>query len=121
VAEKYGPQKAWKKRNWKRTLAINMKQKTNRRQHFRALLLTEFGPCVRCGYDDRRALQFDHVQAGGNKERTVNGKDWVSPFTEPMYVATRDRFVAGELQVLCANCNWIKRYEQNEHGTRGTI
>src|SRR5438445_10103504 len=29
--------------------------------------------CVRCGFADRRALQFDHISGGGNRERMSRG------------------------------------------------
>lgn len=61
--------------------------------------------CVRCGFTDIRALQVDHINGGGSKETSyrtyrnvVNG-------------------VSG-YQCLCANCNWIKRRENDEQPHR---
>ena len=54
--------------------------------------------CVRCGFDDIRALQIDHINNDGYKENRVK-----------MY----HKILRGDTegyQVLCANCNWIKRY-----------
>lgn len=64
--------------------------------------------CVRCGFDDVRALQIDHVNGGGSQERLKEDN-------RRMYV----RIAGGDTegyQVLCANCNWIKRSENNENG-----
>ena len=65
------------------------------------------GHCIRCGVDDSRCLQIDHVQGDGNKERKATG----SNPTLKQVKATPDRY-----QLLCANCNWIKRHTDNECG-----
>ena len=67
------------------------------------------GKCVRCGFSDWRALQIDHIQGGGSehyqKRKTIGVlKDIL---TDP---ASRSKY-----QLLCANCNWIKRFEKSEH------
>ncbi len=69
--------------------------------------------CVRCGFSDDRALQIDHVYGGGTKE------------TRSMSVgAYRKKVIAsvalgeGLYQLLCANCNWIKRAEKNEQANK---
>ncbi len=64
--------------------------------------------CARCGYSDIRALGLDHVNGGGAKHRRLglagNG----------FYVwLKKNNFPAG-LQVLCMNCNWVKRVENDE-------
>ncbi|HMG18727.1 MAG TPA: hypothetical protein VK573_08385 [Gemmatimonadales bacterium] len=66
------------------------------------------GKCVKCGFADWRALQVDHVKGGGRQDRgrTGNRNQWFK-----IVMAARDKY-----QLLCANCNWIKRYERGEHG-----
>lgn len=67
--------------------------------------------CERCGFDDVRALQLDHIDGNGyqkGQKRGGKAAEWV---------AEKRRRAAGEepqLQTLCANCNWIKRYENEE-------
>lgn len=64
------------------------------------------GKCTRCGFADPRALQFDHINGGGVadiRKFSTNGARKV--------LKDSSRF-----QLLCANCNWIKRAENNEHG-----
>lgn len=65
--------------------------------------------CVRCGFDDERALQIDHIDGApeprGHKLRGGEG----------LYRA----LLSGEKsvdahQLLCANCNWIKAHEREE-------
>lgn len=63
------------------------------------------GKCIKCGFDDWRALQVDHVNGGGSKELKENGQR-----------SAYKKAASGDpnYQLLCANCNWIKRYENNE-------
>lgn len=70
--------------------------------------------CVRCGFDDRRALQIDHVGGGGNIERrylTSRGSNYLKFVLEDI-TENQDK----NYQILCANCNWIKRAENKEVG-----
>jgi hypothetical protein len=64
--------------------------------------------CVKCGFIDSRALQIDHIHGGGHKE--------LSKGNESMYrnYLKNPDLAKSELQVLCANCNQIKRAEQRE-------
>jgi hypothetical protein len=66
------------------------------------------GKCCRCGFTDIRALQFDHVHGGGRKDIQS---------TYPMaHLNDVLKDTSGKFQLLCANCNWIKRHENGEHG-----
>lgn len=64
------------------------------------------GRCRKCGFTDRRALQVDHVDGGGNKERKDTKR--ATP-TLARIIRYRSKY-----QLLCANCNWIKRHEERE-------
>jgi hypothetical protein len=66
--------------------------------------------CLHCGFEDRRALQIDHIHGGGRKERKKSGysNTWLRE------VITSIKNNEGKYQLLCANCNWIKRLENNE-------
>lgn len=70
------------------------------------------GKCKECGFSDGRALQIDHIFGGGNKE-LLNGRRGGLMY---YYKVLRDQ--TGQYQLLCANCNWIKRHEQKEAGGR---
>ena len=65
------------------------------------------GKCARCGFADGRALQIDHIKPIGNKRR--RGMSTVQLLRDVI------KGEASNLQLLCANCNWIKRFENNEH------
>ena len=80
------------------------------RDKVRAALLAALGnKCLHCGISDTRVLQIDHVNGGGRAERRR--------CSYPMlWKKMLDSVLAGEerYQLLCANCNWIKRVEKNE-------
>lgn len=69
------------------------------------------GKCLFCGFLDIRALQVDHKYGGGCKEKrklATNG----TVFNEMVLDTIRrgdDKY-----QLLCANCNWIKRVTNKE-------
>lgn len=68
------------------------------------------GKCKRCGFKDRRALHFDHVNGNGAEERRKEGNR--------QHLLMYRRIIAGErnlYQILCANCNCIKKVENKEH------
>jgi hypothetical protein len=60
------------------------------------------GGCI-----DIRCLQIDHINGGGRKELKELGTHqyWVK------MLALSDDELRSKHQVLCANCNWIKRVE----------
>lgn len=62
------------------------------------------------GCSDKRCLQIDHIKAVG-KHRLIGAELYFdileNPNSKQIY------------QLLCANCNWIKRHENKE--TRGNI
>lgn len=66
------------------------------------------GKCSRCGFEDWRALQFDHISDDGTRDR-LRARD--SAFGYYDYIMTN----TAKFQLLCGNCNWIKRFENNEH------
>ena len=81
------------------------------------------GKCIKCGFIDIRALQIDHINGGGTKIQREFGN------RELYYRYILSKVKNGEwigfYQVLCANCNTIKREEskecQNTHGKYGVF
>lgn len=59
--------------------------------------------CNHCGFNDIRALQIDHINDDGYKDRKkgIVGYELLSKILNNI-----DNY-----QILCANCNWIKRYK----------
>jgi hypothetical protein len=75
--------------------------------------------CQKCGFDDIRALQFDHINGQGGKDYIrLSGKRSATAGYYKYYVEHPEE-AKKNLQVLCANCNWIKRTENNETKTCG--
>lgn len=83
---------------------VREEQRKRRREFIDAM----GGECVRCHFDDIRALQVDHVNGDGAAERTAGVRKDTRKYFDYV-LAHRDRY-----QLLCANCNWIKRVEEKE-------
>ena len=67
--------------------------------------------CIRCGFSDSRALQIDHVNGKGCKERR---KFHNSSLLYYRFVLRRIKEGSKDYQLLCANCNTIKKVEKEE-------
>lgn len=66
--------------------------------------------CIKCGFDDIRALQIDHINGGGAEEiRTWKFKGNYNENVAKSFLNAEFKY-----QLLCANCNWIKKYENGE-------
>lgn len=80
------------------------------RQLDKIKVLTYYGndklACVRCGYDDVRALTIDHVVPIGGRARKCSGIQ----FYRSLQLWDYPR----GYQTLCANCQMIKMFEGNE-------
>jgi len=65
--------------------------------------------CARCGFSDVRALQVDHVNGfqGKRDSRSRSG-------THLYRQIITGKLPKEDFQILCANCNWIKKVENRE-------
>jgi hypothetical protein len=63
------------------------------------------------GCSDKRCLQIDHIEAVMGKHRTNGVTLYLDILNNPQ---SKEKY-----QLLCANCNWIKRSEKNEIRARG--
>ena len=97
-----------------RRLANQIYQKKSQQKARAKLVILLGGRCVICGFSDERALQIDHKNGGGYKERKHHG-NWV---LYNFYLKHPEK-AEEQLQILCANCNWIKRHERKEVACRG--
>lgn len=71
-----------------------------------AVFMALGGVCKRCTFSDIRALQIDHVHGGGQQE--FKRKSGISYLYHVL-----KHLESGNYQLLCANCNWIKRHEND--------
>ena len=84
------------------------KRRENNKKRRKEILAFLGDKCKRCGYDeDYRALQIDHVNGDGGKDRKKYGHS-ASALKRDVHSHPE------KYQLLCANCNWIKRDEQKE-------
>ena len=95
----------------KRIPSIRKSQKEYLRNQRNAAIEILGNVCVRCGFGDRRAIQIDHINGGGSKERKE--RKYKGNFYKNVINSVLSE--ENKYQLLCANCNWIKRYENNEH------
>ena len=81
-----------------------------RQQELKRMVISHYSSgkfkCRYCGFSDIRALSIDHIKGGGNKHirQVRNFYSWL----------TKNNYPDG-FQVLCMNCQWIKRSQHNEN------
>jgi len=86
-----------------------------RKKRIKIEVLTHYGgnslACVKCGFDDIRALSIDHINGGGGQHKKglkLSGGgslyDWLQ----------KQGYPEG-YQTLCMNCQYVKRDENQEH------
>ncbi len=77
-------------------------------------VLTHYGngvcACVKCGFDDIRALSIDHIDGGGLEHRRSLGITSGGNF----YLWLKRNVFPTGYQTLCMNCQYIKRSENKE-------
>ena len=84
--------------------------KSERYYRLRLMVLDALGGrCCKCGFSDFRALQIDHINGGGIIDRHKMSKGYHESIVKS-FLANENKY-----QLLCANCNWIKRSENNEN------
>lgn len=99
-----------KRKNWEEYLAKNGEYNRATRANMKFLAIQALGGCcMRCGYSaDIRALQIDHINSDGKQDRQT--LTWYMLYKQVAELGGQGRY-----QVLCANCNQIKRMEAKEH------
>lgn len=115
-----GPARAkWRAKNH----AVDLECQRVHRYTVRKEILDLLGgqKCVHCGYEaDWRALQIDHIHGGGSKDsRTSGGTTNLWSFRRWLEAHQDEaKFI---YQVLCANCNRIKVFENGEQPSAGKV
>lgn len=93
---------------WKEQQRIRTRNYRNRLRD--GVIKTLGNECLSCGIKDKRVLQVDHIWGGGSKELKNSGNG-------PSYYKRILKSIENnenKYQVLCANCNWVKRHTNNE-------
>ena len=102
------------------TMNSNSKKCHKYKQSIKLRLIELYGSrCCKCGYGDSRALQLDHINGA-----TVHQKHYRRGGNGLYFLVLNGLVPKTDYQLLCANCNWIKRYEaketwKNPHGKIG--
>lgn len=96
-----------------KTRTADRKRHTDRRLAILDLLGKE---CVWCGFDDWRGLQIDHINGGGCADIKRFGR----PKSMYKYYLNNPDEARAILQILCANCNQIKKYTHDECRIKAT-
>lgn len=105
-------QKLKRNKNW---CLKNRNTETTRKKiaylKFKMEVLSALGlQCVKCGNTDHRCLQIDHVNGGGLKD--IRQFKSVQDYFREVIRSSKNH--EGKYQLLCANCNCIKRCEKHE-------
>lgn len=96
----YKARQAYKRMNWSKHLEA---QKAD-------TYLAMGNKCCQCKFADKRCLQIDHVNGNGkiDKTRTSNRLQYLK-HVKQSFLNKENKY-----QLLCANCNWIKRHTNKE-------
>lgn len=107
--------KEWRKKNPDYDFEYRKINRLRIRYKDRAKRLTVIGllgsKCVKCGFSDIRGLVLDHKNGGGCKERKQHNHSTANMYAK---YCKNPELAFKNLQVLCANCNMIKTYEEKE-------
>ena len=102
----------WRKHNPEKARQYNRDNLRRFRQQLKYEVIHHYSPegkCQRCGFNDFRALSIDHVNGGGFQHyKTLRARG-----SEFYHWLRKHNYPLG-FQVLCMNCQWIKRSEKGE-------
>jgi hypothetical protein len=105
--------------NWTKQCNMKLEFKKLKLQEARKNLILAMGnKCKHCGYnEDYRCIHLDHIDGGGNKDRKQYGCLSISKYTKMI----NDYSLREKFQLLCVNCNWVKRYTNDETTRKNKI
>lgn len=69
------------------------------------------------GCKDIRCLQIDHINRASPEHRKFRRTSGAEYYLRMILAQIKSG--SKDYQLLCANCNWIKRFEKHEHGEGG--
>ena len=109
-----GGSKYWHGINMKRARDVAIYQRNNNEALFiyalDVICKSENHECISCPERDLRCLHFDHKNGGGSKDKKAGFMgDTMYRWIIKNPIEARKKF-----QILCANCNFRKKWEQRE-------
>ncbi len=100
-----------RKQRWQTSPAVRIAHRAHCQKYnqtLRQAVLQHLGEvCARCGHADERALQIDHINGGGRLDRQGLS-------TQQFYKQVLQGRPGDKYQLLCANCNVVKKRENQE-------
>lgn len=109
----------WNRESNERNKEVLAVKQGKRRFLLRADVIRRLGSvCKKCPYTDFRALQIDHINSDGKEDR-VRFKGNREKYLKYLLKLDYNILIAN-YQILCANCNAIKRMEAEEYGESKT-
>lgn len=101
--------RAWKIANAERVRSLNKEERARLKMDvFIAYSKGKPISCCECGYADLRALDIDHMNDDGAAKRRGLFGDRLSAGTTYYRWLRKNGYPSG-YQILCRNCNWIKK------------
>jgi len=100
--------KAYYRKHRRKRIAQSNAARHIRLLGLKAAVFKKYGKkCNHCPITDERVLCIDHVHGGGRRDRLKTGN--IEFYRKVLADAN------GTYQILCHNCNWIKRFEEKEY------
>lgn len=100
----------WNCKNKDRVKDYQARSRYKIRNNLKLLCYSKLGDhCVMCGCVDIRVLSIDHIHGDGHLHRKETGKSQIRMYKDVLS-DTSNRF-----QILCMNCQWVKRHASKEH------
>ncbi len=84
-----------------------------RNTSYRQVVIEHYSPnvcCSKCGFNDIRALSIDHINGNGALHRKELGN-------KNIYQWLVENNFPSNFQILCMNCQFIKRHKENKYQT----
>jgi len=109
-AERIAYCKKWSQEHRENRQAIDMRCRQKRKIEILSHYSNGTLRCAKCGFDDIRALTIDHIKGGGCRHK----RELRVGSGEGFYQWLKHNNFPEGYQVLCANCQLIKRGEEGE-------
>lgn len=105
--------RAYHKKRYANKSAEIKKKMSERRRVAKVMVLSHYShagipKCVRCGFEDIRALCLDHTKNNGSEDRKKTMGKNVGGSGSRFYFYLIKHGLPSGYQTLCANCNLIK-------------
>jgi len=103
----------WLANNKERFKEIQAKSRYKTMRELKGKVYSKLGgKCATCGESRPPVLSVDHINGGGNMHRKSLRRDRRKYYKDILSDES------GRFQILCMNCQWMKRHVNGEHSKR---